>query len=261
MEVTAVLAALAAGALIGFILGMVGGGGSILAVPLLIYFVGVDSTHMAIGTAAVAVAINAAIGLIAHARKGNIKWGCAVVFGSSAIAGAALGAELGKSVDGARLLALFAMLMIGVGLLTMRKRSGGSDPDVKLERATARRLLPRLLPAGFGVGGFSGFFGIGGGFLIVPGLVAATAMPISVAIGSSLLVITAVGATTALSYSISGYVDWTLVALLGLGGIAGALLGRIALGALTGRGRALQLGFGGLVVAVGSAILIAEWVG
>ncbi len=249
---------MAAGALIGFVLGLVGGGGSILAVPLLIYFVGVESTHMAIGTAAVAVAINAAIGLTAHARKGNIKWGCAIAFALAAIVGAALGAELGKSVDGERLLALFAILMIGVGLLTIRERRGGSNPDVTLGRSTARKLLPRILPTGFGVGGFSGFFGIGGGFLIVPGLISATAMPIAVAIGSSLLVISAVGATTALSYSLSGFVDWRLVVQLAAGGVVGAVLGRIAMVKLSARGRALEIGFGALVVAVGLAILIAE---
>jgi len=261
VDLPTILAALAAGALIGLVLGLVGGGGSILAVPLLIYFVGVESTHMAVGTAAVAVAINAAIGLTAHARQGHIKWACAIAFGLSAIIGAALGAELGKSIDGGRLLALFAILMIGVGLLTMRKRQSGSDPGVRLERATAGKLLPRLLPAGFGVGGFSGFFGIGGGFLIVPGLIAATAMPISVAIGSSLLVITAVGATTALSYSFSGYVNWPLVALLAAGGVVGALFGRFALQSLHGQERSLELGFGGLVVAVGSSILLVESLG
>ena len=258
MELTAILAALAAGAVIGFILAMVGGGGSILAVPLLIYFVGVESTHMAIGTAAVAVAINAAIGLTAHARRGNVKWRCAIVFALSAIVGAAIGAEIGKSVDGARLLVLFAMLMIGVGLLTMRKRTSGSDADVELGKSTAGRLLPRLLPAGFGVGGFSGFFGIGGGFLIVPGLIASTAMPMTIAIGSSLVVITAVGATTALSYSLSGYVDWGMVALLAAGGVAGAISGRLALSQFEGRGRALELGFGALAVLIGSAILVKE---
>lgn len=260
MDLATILAAIVAGAIIGFILGMVGGGGSILAVPLLIYVVGVNSTHSAIGTAAVAVAINAAIGLVVHIRGGNVKWACATVFAAFAVIGAALGAELGKSVDGASLLALFALLMIGVGALTMRERKGGSNPDVKLRRSSAWVLLPKLVPAGFGVGSFSGFFGIGGGFLIVPGLIGATAMPIAAAISSSLLVITAVGATTALSYAVSGYVDWLLVVYLGLGGLVGAAAGKFALTLLSARGRAMEIGFGALVVAVGSAILLAEYV-
>lgn len=259
MDWPTILAALAAGGLIGLVLGLVGGGGSILAVPLLIYFVGVESTHLAIGTAAVAVAINAAVGLVAHARCGNVKWACAAVFASTAIIGAAIGAEIGKAVDGARLLALFALLMIGVGALMIRKPTSPRDEDVVLDRASAGKLLPRLLPAGLGVGGFSGFFGIGGGFLIVPGLTAATAMPISVAIGSSLLVITAVGATTAVSYAFSGLVQWDLVGVLFAGGVAGALAGNFALRAIAAHTRALEMGFGLLIVCVGGLILAREF--
>lgn len=259
MDWPTILATFAAGGLIGFVLGLVGGGGSILAVPLLIYLVGVDSTHIAIGTAAVAVAVNAAFGFLTHARKGNVKWACAGVFALAAVLGAALGAELGKAMDGARLLALFALLMVGVGLNTMRKRKTARDADVRLDRSTAGTLLPKLIPTGFGVGGFSGFFGIGGGFLIVPGLTAATAMPISIAIGSSLLVVAAVGATTAISYSISGLVNWELVSVLFAGGIVGALTGNRLLLSLSDKSRLLELGFGALVIAVGTAILIGEY--
>ena len=88
--------AVATGAVIGLVLGLVGGGGSILAVPLLVYAVGVGSTHAAIGTAAVAVAANAATGLVGHAREGTVKWPCAIVFALAGVLGAALGAELGK---------------------------------------------------------------------------------------------------------------------------------------------------------------------
>jgi uncharacterized membrane protein YfcA len=251
MDPATILAALVAGALIGFVLGLVGGGGSILAVPLLVYFVGVGSTHAAIGTAAVAVALNAAAGLAGHARAGNVKWRCALVFAAAGILGAALGAELGKATDGTALLALFGALMVGVGLAMLRKRKGEPQPEVRLTRESAGQLLPRLVPAGLGVGGFAGFFGIGGGFLIVPGLLWATAMPISVAIGTSLVVVTALGATTAASYALSGYVDWPLVALLVAGGIAGTVIGRLAGRRLAGAKRTLDLGFAALVILVG----------
>lgn len=256
MDPATIAAALLAGALIGLVLGLVGGGGSILAVPLLVYFVGVGSTHAAIGTAAVAVALNAAAGLAGHARAGNVKWPCALVFAAAGIAGAALGAELGKATDGTALLALFGALMIGVGLAMLRKRKGEPQPDVRLTRTSAGHLLPRLVPAGLGVGGLAGFFGIGGGFLIVPGLLWATAMPIGVAIGTSLVVVTALGATTAASYALSGYVDWPLVALLVAGGIAGSFIGRLAGRRLANAKRALDLGFAALVVAVG---LFVTW--
>ena len=102
MDPLTIFAALAAGAAIGAVLGLVGGGGSILAVPLLVYFVGVDSPHAAIGTAAVAVALNAAASLAGHARSGNVKWPCALVFAGAGVIGALLGAEAGKAMDGAR---------------------------------------------------------------------------------------------------------------------------------------------------------------
>src|SRR5690606_24914259 len=101
-----ILLALASGGLIGLVLGLVGGGGSILAVPLLIYVVGIGSTHAAIATAAVAVTANALASLVGHARNGMIKWPCALVFAAAGIVGAAIGAEIGKAVDGQRLLIL-----------------------------------------------------------------------------------------------------------------------------------------------------------
>jgi uncharacterized membrane protein YfcA len=107
---------LGSGALVGITLGLVGGGGSVLAVPLLVYLVGVPSAHVAIGTAAVAVALNAGAGLAAHARLGTVKWPCAMVFTAAGVAGAFTGASLGKQLGGSELLALFGLLMIGVGI-------------------------------------------------------------------------------------------------------------------------------------------------
>ena len=255
MDSATVFAALAAGAVIGLVLGLVGGGGSILAVPLLVYFVGVPSAHAAIGTAAVAVALNAAVGLAGHARVGNVKWPCALVFAAAGVLGAAFGAEAGKAIDGARLLALFGVLMIVVGAIMLRPRRSADRPDVRLTRESAGHLLPRLAPIGLGVGLLSGFFGIGGGFLIVPGLMLATAMPISTAVGTSLVVVTALGATTAASYALSGYVDWPLVALLIVGGLAGSVAGRAAGRRLASARRKLELGFAMMVIATGSFVI------
>jgi uncharacterized membrane protein YfcA len=246
-----VFAALAAGAAIGLVLALVGGGGSILAVPLLVYFVGVDSPHAAIGTAAVAVALNAAAGLAGHARAGTVKWPCALVFGLAGVLGAALGAEAGKAMDEQRLLALFGLMMVVIGLAMLRPRRSPGDADVRLRRETAGHLLPRLVPAGLGVGLLAGFFGIGGGFLIVPALILATGMPMRHAIGTSLVAVTALGLTTAGSYALSGLVDWPLVGLLVAGGVAGAGLGMIAGRRLATARRALEIGFALLVIAVG----------
>jgi uncharacterized protein len=251
-----ILAAIAAGAAIGLVLALVGGGGSILAVPLLVYLVGVDSPHAAIGTAAVAVALNAASSLAGHARSGNVKWPCALTFAGAGVIGAALGAEAGKAMDGARLLALFGGLMVLVGLSMLRPRKTADNPDVRLERSTASVLLPRLVPTGLGVGALAGFFGIGGGFLIVPGLVMATRMPLRIAVGTSLVVVTALGLTTATSYALSGYVDWGLVGLMVIGGLIGAGIGIPVGKRLANRKRAMELGFAALVIVIGLYVIV-----
>jgi uncharacterized membrane protein YfcA len=243
--------AIGAGGLIGLVLSLIGGGGSILAVPLLVYGVGVSSPHVAIGTGAVAVAINALGGLIAHARAGTVKWRCAGVFAASGIAGTFVGSTLGKAIDGQKLLALFGIVMVTVGLSMLRPRRLGEDSDVRLTRRNARYLLPRLIPIGAGVGLLSGVFGIGGGFLIVPGLMLATRMPLRNAIGTSLVAVTAFGASTAASYAASGLVDWSLAALFVAGGIVGSYLGIRAGGALAGRKGAMNFVFGAIVILVG----------
>ena len=257
MDIATILAALASGGAIGLILGLVGGGGSILAVPLLVYVVGVGSTHAAIGTAAVAVSINALASLVGHARAGHVKWRCAGVFAAAGVVGAALGAELGKAFDGQRLLVLFGVLMIGVGLSMLRQRQSPSAPDVRLTRDTARALLPRLVPIGLVTGLAAGFFGIGGGFLVVPGLILATGMPLTYAVGTSLAVVSALGLTTAGSYAISGLVDWSVTGLLILGGIGGTVAG-IWLGRKASRRDGLlERGFAALVIVVGGYITLS----
>jgi hypothetical protein len=107
----------AAGALVGFSLGLVGGGGSILAVPLIVYGVGVTDPHIAIGTSALAVAANAAINLLNHARSGDVRWGVAGMFALAGVVGAWLGSLSGKAVDGQRLLVFFGLLMLVVAAI------------------------------------------------------------------------------------------------------------------------------------------------
>lgn len=251
-----ILLAIGSGGVVGFTLGLVGGGGSIMAVPLLVYVVGVPSPHVAIGTSAIAVAASAATNLFGHTRAGTVKWRCALVFALAGMVGALGGAQLGKMVDGSRLLMLFGVLMVVVGLLMLRPRKSGGDPDVMLTRETIPRLLPLLLGTGFAVGALSGFFGIGGGFLIVPGLMGATAMPLINAIGSSLVSVTAFGATTAASYAFSGLVDWPLAFLFIAGGALGGLLGIKLAHHLAGRSKhVLTLTFSGIVIAVGLYVI------
>jgi uncharacterized membrane protein YfcA len=256
------LLAIGSGSLVGFSLGLVGGGGSILAVPLLVYVVGVSSPHVAIGTSAIAVAVSAAANLLGHAQARTVKWSCALVFAIAGIVGAAAGAQLGKMMDGHRLLTLFGVLMVVIGLLMLRPRQSGGDPHVKLTRESMRRLLPLLVVIGFMVGALSGFFGIGGGFLIVPGLIGATAMPLINAIGSSLVAVAAFGLTTAVSYALSGLVDWPLAILFILGGAAGGWLGIRLAHHLAGRYKhALGLTFSGIVIVVGIYVIVRSLTG
>ena len=238
------------GIVVGFVLGLVGGGGSILAVPLMVYLVGVRSPHVAIGTSALAVAANAAVGLANHARHGNVKWRCALVFALSGIAGAAVGSTLGKAFDGQKLLFLFALVMIVVGVLMLRRRSHSGNPEVRLGRENAGKLVGY----GVGTGLFSGFFGIGGGFLIVPGLIAATGMPMLNAVGSSLVAVTSFGLTTAANYAISGLVDWALALVFVLGGLLGSFAGTRAAKRLSGGGH-LTTVFAGLIFVVAGYML------
>ncbi|OYX58600.1 MAG: hypothetical protein B7Y86_02625 [Brevundimonas subvibrioides] len=237
---------LASGGLVGFSLGLVGGGGSILAVPLLVYLVGIGDAHVAIGTSAVAVASNAGINLVSHARKGAVKWRCASVFAAAGVVGALIGSFAGRQVDGDNLLALFAVLMLVVGGLMLRNRSGQGLPDVRLSAENG----PRLVGLGFGTGLLSGFFGIGGGFLIVPGLILATGMPILNAVASSLVGVAAFGVTTASSYAWAGLVDWRVAAIFIAGGVVGGLIGARVARIMNRKRGALNVLFAGLIFVV-----------
>ena len=242
------LLAVLSGSLVGFILGVIGGGGSILAVPLLVYVVGVKSPHVAIGTGSVAVAVSALANLFDHARRGNVCWPAAVLFALSGTGGAALGSTLGKRTDGQKLLTMFGLLMIVVAaaMLMHRGGPGGTNP-VRLKP----RNVAMLILVGAVVGALSGFFGIGGGFLVVPGLIAATAMPLIMAIGSSLVSVTVFGLTTAANYAASDLIDWSLVLLFVGGGFIGGIAGSALATSLAPRKRALSILFAAVVATVG----------
>jgi len=246
ISTTQSLLGLASGMLVGFSLGLVGGGGSILAVPLMVYVVGVPEPHVAIGTSAIAVAANAAINMSNHARGGTVIWSCALVFAAAGMLGAFGGSILGKMVEGHRLLALFALVMIVIAMLMLKTRSRIGLPDVKVSMSN----MPAIVSFGLATGTMSGFFGIGGGFLIVPALMLATGMPIMNAVSSSLVAVTAFGMTTAASYAWSGLVSWALAGLFVAGGIAGGLAGTRAARHLAERRGALNIVFAVVIIAV-----------
>jgi uncharacterized membrane protein YfcA len=214
--------------------------------------VGVKSPHVAIGTSAIAVALSALANLVDHARRRHVYWPVALLFALCGVVGAALGSTLGKHTDGQKLLILFGVLMVVVAVTMAMRREGGSKPNVRLERGNALKVVG----IGFVVGTLSGFFGIGGGFLVVPGLVAATSMAMIMAIGSSLVSVTAFGLTTAANYALSDLIDWRLVLLFVGGGVAGGLMGGQLATALAARKRALSMVFAVVVAAVGIYVVV-----
>jgi uncharacterized membrane protein YfcA len=245
------LLAVLSGGVVGATLGLVGGGGSILAVPLLLYVVGVRDPHVAIGTSALAVSVNAFANLIAHSRAGTVKWPCAIVFGLAGVAGAFLGSTLGKLVDGEKLLFLFGLIMVAVALAMLRPRQVEGDPNVRINPAIAVRLVGIGLLTGL----LAGFFGIGGGFLIVPGIMLGSGMAMLNAIGSSLFSVGAFGLTTAVSYAYDGLVDWRVAFEFIAGGIAGGIGGLALAQRIASRKGLLNRMFAGLVLAVAAYVL------
>lgn len=225
MSLVEPLLAVLCGGFVGFALGLLGGGGSILATPLLLYVIGLGP-HQAIGTGALAVSASAFANFATHYRAGNVRWRSAGLFALIGMVGAFVGSELGKSFDGKKLLFLFAILMIVVGIKMFRSKGGPSPHDVPTDyRYCNRRSIPKITIAALAVGALSGFFGIGGGFLIVPALLFATGMPMLFAVGSSLLAVGAFGLTTAANYAVSGLIDWPVAAEYIVGGFIGGWIG------------------------------------
>jgi len=192
MPFITIASALVSGAVVGALLGLFGGGGSVLATPLLLFVVGVRDPHVAIGTSAAAVALSAAVNLVGHGRGGRVKWPCATVFGAAGLAGSFVGSTLAKAVNGQRLLLFFAMAMAAIAISMLRRPRSEGNPEVRITPA----LMLKLAPLGVLTGLAAGFFGIGGGFLIVPGLMAATGMTLANATASSLVSVALFGAAT-----------------------------------------------------------------
>jgi uncharacterized membrane protein YfcA len=207
---------------------------------------------VAIGTSAAAVSLNALVALGGQARAGQVKWPCALVFGGAGITGSLIGAEIAKHVDGHRLLLWFAgaMALVGASMLLPKKAEG--DPAVRLNAT----LMKRLAPIGLVTGLAAGFFGIGGGFLIVPGLMAATGMTLAHAAAASLVSVALFGAATSASYAVSGLVNWPVFAALVAGGALGALVGTPLAQRLEGHAKSARRVFALMVV---SAAAYVAW--
>ncbi len=224
------------GILVGLALGALGGGGSILTVPALVYVLGQDPTT-ATTSSLLVVGLSSLIALLPHHRAGRVRLGQGLAFGALGAAGSVVGSTLSARVAPGALLIAFAGLMLVVAVLMLRRsrrplpasaQDVSAEPIVRLRPLTcACPRLVRLLVTATVVGLLTGFFGVGGGFVLVPALVLALAFPMPVAVGTSLLVI-AVNSVTALSSRVvSGlaHVDWALIGVFTVTTIAGSLVG------------------------------------
>ena len=254
------LLAIPLGLLIGLALGALGGGGSILTVPALVYVLGQEPSA-ATTSSLLIVGATSLIALAPHARAGRVRFGQGLMFGVLGTAGSFAGSALASRVAPEVLLTAFAGLMFVVATLMLR-RSMRSDGESGQQDSTDEPIIsfsplacacPRLVKVvltATAVGLLTGFFGVGGGFVLVPALVLALSFPMPVAVGTSLLVI-AVNSATALTARISSgsvELDWPLIAGFTAAAIVGSLFG----GRITSRvdSRHLTMAFAILLIAV-----------
>jgi hypothetical protein len=215
--VSGTLLALPFGLAVGLLLGLVGGGGSILAVPVLVYVLGqpvkaaTTESLLIVGTAAL-------VGAAAYARSGRVQIRTGLAFGAAGAAGAIAGTALNRLVSDRALLLAFALLLLTAAAAILRR----PDPPAPSSSLS----LVRVAPAGLATGVLTGFFGIGGGFVIVPALVLLLGLPITLAVGTSLLVIALTSGAALASHLASGSIDWTIAVAFTGAAIAGALAGR-----------------------------------
>jgi uncharacterized membrane protein YfcA len=259
-ELTGVLLAIPFGLAIGLAVGTLGGGGSVLAVPVLVY--ALDQTVSKATTASlVVVAAGAVAGGLSHARAGRVCWRHAGSFTAAAVPGIALGTLAADAVSGPLLLAGFALVMLAAAHATWRK-ADDDDPESESDGPWERTgscpplRLPRDLVAGLAVGLVTGFFGVGGGFLIVPTLAIALAFTMRTAVGTSLVIITATSLLGLAAHVLAGRsVDADVTAALTGACVVGAVAGAAVAGRIPQR--ALGRGFALLVVAVAAYLLVS----
>jgi uncharacterized membrane protein YfcA len=244
MELPMLLAPLL-GVLVGLTLGLFGGGGTVLTFPALVYLLGVAPSS-AVGSSLAVVAVTSTIGTMAHARRGHVNFRAGALFAAAGAVTSVLGARLTALVPERFLVLAFAGVPLAAGGFMLRERAASCAA------ARGTRASPRLalaLAAGGAAGVLTGFLGVGGGFLVLPALVAFGGLGLRSAIGTSLFVIAINSTAGFLGHLDAGRIDYGLIALLVAGASAGALAGerigrRIA-------SHHLRRGFAALVVAVG----------
>lgn len=244
--------------LIGLSLGLIGGGGSILAVPILVYVLGLDAKN-AIAMSLAIVGIVSLIGVIPHGQQGNVDLKTALSFTPPAMVGAFLGARFAALpfVTDTIQLVCFAVMMLVASYFMIRKPKETISNHVEL--STPKKHKPRypwlaITAEGLGVGILTGFVGVGGGFAIIPALVLLGGIPMKEAIGTSLLIITFKSATGFLGYLNQVAIDWNLMFTFTTVAILGVIWGAYFSGKI--HGEKLQQAFGYFLIAIATFILI-----
>lgn len=221
------LAAVALGVAVGLVLGALGGGGSVLTVPALVFLLGLTAQEATTGSLII-VGITAAAAAIGHARAGHVQWKRGLLLGVAGVPAALLGTAMNRLVDQNVLLLAFAALML-VAAIGMLITSPGSDHDASEERGggpSGGRLWPRVLAVGLLVGALTGFFGVGGGFVIVPALVLALHLPIATAVGTSLVVIALNSGVSLAARSGSAGIEWEVIVPFTAAAVVGSFAGK-----------------------------------
>lgn len=247
---TALALTVALAAVIGISLGLLGAGGSILAVPLLVYVAGLPAKE-AIATSLLVVGVTSAVAVLPHARAGRVRWRTGLIFGLAGMAGAYAGGRLAEFIPAGILLTAFALMMLATAAAMIRGR-----------RDTENKPVPHQLPAlriiaeGVVVGLVTGLVGAGGGFLVVPALALLGGLPMPVAVGTSLVVIAMKSAAGLAGYLSSVSIHWGLAIAVAAAAVAGSLVG----GRLAGRipEAVLRKSFGWFVVAMGTFVLAQQ---
>ncbi|MEN4399556.1 sulfite exporter TauE/SafE family protein [Mycolicibacterium senegalense] len=240
--------AVALAVVVGVSLGLLGGGGSILTVPLLAYVAGMDAKQ-AIATSLVVVGVTSAVSTLSHARAGRVQWRSGLMFGAAGMVGAYLGGLLSYVVDGSVLLLAFTVVMVATGIAMIKGRTA-------CEPTTRTMPVVKVLLMGLGVGVVTGAVGAGGGFLVVPALALLGGLPMPVAVGTSLLVITMNSAAGLAGHLSTVPIDWTIAGAVTAAAVLGSLLGT----RLTSRvdPDAVRRAFGWFVLLMASVILGEE---
>lgn len=236
--------------LVGLSLGLLGGGGSILTVPLLTYVAGIDAKE-AIAASLFVVGTTSVVSTIAHARRGNVQWRTGLIFGVASMVGAFLGGLLGGFIPSTILMVAFALMMLATATAMLRGRKKKADTGEK-------KALPlgKILAEGLGVGLVTGLVGAGGGFLVVPALALLGGLPMPIAVGTSLLVISMKSFAGLAGYMTSVSLDWPLVLAVTAAALVGALIGARLTSVVPEQ--ALRKGFGVFVLVMGVFILYQE---